>query len=208
METIPYGNTGKIDAIDFDNVWDTYGDQIVMLTTRRVLTQYSIAHVTKNRESVNEELLVKINEALASTPITCSEFGLSNVQPPDLIVEAQKFAKEREVAIQSAVANKMVRLTEAEAALEVAKKKQMNDLLEADTQRQVGMQLTKGVNRAFVQQRALSVLEQIARSEDRIIVYPKEALNNPSLMMPLNGFTLGQVPQKTQPVATSTAAGK
>ena len=207
MQAIPSQSNGKVDVIDFDNVWNTYGNQIVMTTTRRVLTQYSIAHVTKNRESVNEELLVEISKELASTPITCSEFGLSKVQPPDLIVEAQKLAKERQVAIQSAVASKMVRLTEAEAALEVAKKKQMNDLLEADTQRQVGLQLTKGVNRAFVQQRALGVLEQIAASEDRIIVYPKEALKNPSLMMAINGYTLGQVPE-SKPVTASPADSK
>ena len=206
METMPHGQTGKVDVIDFDNVWETYGDQITMTTTRRVLAKYSIEYVTKNRKSVNEELFRELNIDLASTPIACAEFGLSGVQPPALIVEAQKLAKEREVEIQSAIANKIVRITEAESALEVAKKKQMNDLLEADTQRQVGLRLTKGVNRAFVQQRALGVLQQIARSDDRIIIYPKEALENPSLMMAINGYTLGDVSTESKVVNKTPAA--
>lgn len=176
----------RTDGIDFEDVWDTYGHQITITTIRSVLSQYSIAYVTKNRETVNERLHNALVTNLSSTPITCAEFGLSEVQPPELIVQAQQLAKEREIAISGAIASKMVRITEAQSDFAVAQKEQMNDLLEADTQRQVALQLSKGVNGAFLTQRSLQVLEQIAGSDDRIIVYPKEALNNPSLMMAIN----------------------
>ncbi|MCB0336914.1 MAG: hypothetical protein KDD62_11440, partial [Bdellovibrionales bacterium] len=117
--------------------------------------------------------------------IVCSEFGLSSVQPPDLIVDAQVTRKQREVAIQEALASKIVRITEAEARLAVAQKQQMIDLLEADTQRQVGLKLTQGVNNAFIRQRTLGVLDMLSNSQDRITLIPKEALESPALMMPV-----------------------
>ena len=103
-----------------------------------------------------------------------------------MIVEAQQATKAREVAIDQAKADRLVALTEADAELEVAKKQQMVDLLHADTQRQVGLKLTAGVNQAFVQQRVLTVLESLAKSKNRIFVVPDEALTNPAMMTSVN----------------------
>lgn len=169
-------------VIDFDAVYAAYGQQVVNTTTRAVLVKYSIEQVISNRELINAELEKLIAERLKGTPVRMIHYGLSAVQPPDLIVEAEKQAKEREVEIDRARADRMVKLTEAEADLEVALKQQQVDLLQADTQRQVGLRLTTGVNLAFVQQRVLSSLEKLSKANDKVIIVPDEAFRSPAVM--------------------------
>lgn len=176
--------------IDFDDVYGTYAHQQVVTHTRNVLTKYSIEYVLSHREQVNKELEQVLQKALESTPVMIDHFGMSSVQPPELIITAQKLAKEREIEIDRAKADRLVRLTEADAKLQVAKRQQMVDLLHADTQRQVGLQLSKGVNIPFIQQRALSVLEQVSTSEKKIFVVPSEALQTPEMAIPVNQTVL------------------
>jgi hypothetical protein len=77
-------------------------------------------------------------------------------------------------------------LKEAESRLEVAKKQQEIDLLEAETQVLVEKKLAESVSKAFVTQRALKVMEVMAKSNNKVFVIPNEALQNPSMMMGIN----------------------
>ncbi len=178
--------------IDFDEVYSIYGQQVVWTTSRAILVKYDIEYVMSHRAEISQELETEIRARLKDTPLSVVNFGLSKVQPPDLILEAQTAAKERKVAIDTAKADRLVKLTEANASLEVARKQQLVDLLEADTQRQVGLKLTKGVNQAFVHQRVLGILEVLSTGRDRIVVLPEAALTNPALMMAVNKTALDQ----------------
>lgn len=175
-----------VEIIDFDDVYRIYAELIVTTTARALLTQYDIEFVMSHREQISDLLEAEVSKRLAGTPIAVKTFKLGDIQPPALIVEAQQATKAREVAIDQAKADRLVALTEADAELEVAKKQQMVDLLHADTQRQVGLKLTAGVNQAFVQQRVLTVLESLAKSKNRIFVVPDEALTNPAMMTSVN----------------------
>ena len=186
-----------VSTIDFDNVYAVYGEQVVLTTSRAILVKYDIEYVMAHRESVSKELEEEVRSKLSETPLTVVNFGLSAVQPPELIIEAQKASKEREVAIDRAKADRMVRLTEATAALEVARKQQLVDLLEADTQRQVGLKLAKGVNKAFVVQRVLGALEALSTGKDKVVVIPEEAFSNPAIMTAIQQKILGET--KTNP---------
>ncbi len=189
---------GKEDVmiIDFDDIYKIYGDWVVNATGRTVATKYTIEYVLSHREEVSEEGRRAVEAHLAGTPVKVVSFGLSRIQPPTLIIEAQQKTKEREVAIEQAKADRLVKLKEAESALEVARKQQQVDLLHADTQRQVGLKLTSGVNKAFVQQRLLVILEKLAVSNDRIFILPEQAFQNPAMMMPVNGQILSGNPNK------------
>jgi hypothetical protein len=183
LERLPSKSAGKhVQIVDFDDVYAVYAQQIVVTTARATLVKYDIEYVMSHREQVSDDLEKAIGQRLSTTPIRLVHFGLSTVQPPELIIEAQKVAKQREVEIQQAVADRLVKLTEAEAELEVAKKQQLVDLLAADTQRQVNLRLTEGVNISFVQQRVLSALEKIASSEDKVMLIPQESFGNNALM--------------------------
>lgn len=177
----------RVKIIPLSSVYAIYAQPIIREVVRSALTQYSIAQVMENRSQVSQELTKIIREKLAITPISIKQLGLADVQPPEVIVKAREAAKEREIAIQRAEADKQVKLKEAEAALEVAKKQQQVDLKEAETQVLVNKKLAEGVNQAFVTQRWLKVMEQFSRNmEGKVIILPFEAIKNPALMMGVN----------------------
>lgn len=174
----------RVLLIPGEKIYKTYAQNIIRETCRSVLTQYTIAEIMENREKVSQELFKTVHKALESSPIAPLRIGLANVVPPEVIVKAREAAKEREIAVQQAEADKQVKLKEAEAALEVAKKQQQVDLKEAETQVMVNQKLAEGVNEAFIRQRWLRIMEKIASNTDgRVIILPYEAIQNPALVM-------------------------
>jgi hypothetical protein len=107
---------------------------------------------------------------------------MANVQPPKVVLISQEAKKKREIEIDQAEADKLVKLKEAEAALEVARRQQEVDLLEAETQVLVDKKLAEGVTEAFIWQRALKALDKLAE-RDNMIILPMEALRNPSILI-------------------------
>lgn len=181
----------RVKMIPLSSVYSIYAQPIIREVVRSALTKYSIAQVMENRSQVSTELTAIIREKLAITPISIKQLGLADVQPPEVIVKAREAAKEREIAIQRAEADKQVKLKEAEAALEVAKKQQQVDLKEAETQVLVNQKLAEGVNQAFVTQRWLKVMDQLSRNTDgKVIILPFEAIKNPSIMMGVSNHAL------------------
>ena len=177
------GAGATVRGIGFQQVYQTYAQQVVRKRSREVVAEYTIQQVLESRETISEKLLAAVRKDLKNTPISVSVFGLAEVQPPLVIINAQEAAKKREIEIQQAEADKLVKLTEADAALEVAKKQQQVDLTEAETQVLVNNKLAEGVTQAFVTQRALKVLEIMAASDNKIFLVPNEALTNPALLM-------------------------
>lgn len=181
----------RVKIIPLSSVYNIYAQPVIREVVRSSMTKYSIAQVMENRSQVSTELMQEIREKLATTPITVKQLGLADVQPPQVIVKAREAAKEREIAIQRAEADKQVKLKEAEAALEVAKKQQQVDLKEAETQVLVNKKLAEGVNQAFVTQRWLKVMDQLSKNTDgKVIILPFEAMKNPSIMMGVSNQAL------------------
>lgn len=180
--------------IDLDKVYETYARPIIREKAREVITKYTIMHVMTNRDAVSTEIENAVTDELKSSPMVILNFGLADLQPPAIIVTAQEQAKEREIQIQRAEADKLVKLTEAQARLEVAKKQQEIDLLEAETQAKVEEVLSAKVNNAFVTQRGLKILEALAASNNKVIFMPFEALHNPAMVLGSLQNALAQVP--------------
>lgn len=175
--------SSRVSIISMKKVYDTYAQPVVREAVRSIITKYSIQQIMENRDAISKELIKEIRQKLAATPITTIRLGLANVQPPDVIVKAQETAKERAIAIERAEAEKQVKLKEAEAALEVAIKQQEVDLKEAETQVLVNKKLAEGVTPAFIAQRSLRVLEQLAKSDNKVFFMPTEAMSNPAIML-------------------------
>ncbi|KOR32472.1 hypothetical protein TI05_07075 [Achromatium sp. WMS3] len=185
----------RLSKITTMQVYVTYAQPIVRETVRSVITRYDIMQIMSNRDVISQELAKLVSKRLQGTPITTIRFGLADMQPPQVILEAQEAAKKREIEIQRAEADKLVKLKEAEAAYEVALKQQQVDLKEAETQVLVNQKLSEGVNSAFVAQRALRILEKLAESNNKVIFLPTEALSNPAILLgPINQSLL--VPSK------------
>jgi hypothetical protein len=179
----PVENNDRISKIGMEKVYVTYAQPIIRETTRTIITKYNIKQVMENRDAIGQEIWQMVRDKLKTTPITMVQFGLADVQPPPVIVEAQEKAKGREIAIQQAEADKQVALKTAEAAYEVAVKQQSVDLKEAETQVLVEEKLSRSVNQAFIAQRSLRVLEEIAKSPNKVMFLPLEAFSNPALIL-------------------------
>lgn len=164
-------------------MYETYGQQIIRTKARAVLSQHTIEYVLSNLDAVSNELYDACKKELDKTPLTVHRLGLADVRPPDIILRAQETAKEREVAIKQAEAEKQIKLANAEAAREVALKQQEVDLIEAETQVLVEKKLAESVSEAFVTQRSLKALDKLASSENTIVFLPMEAMTNPSIMI-------------------------
>jgi len=174
----------RIMSIPSMSVYDIYGQQVVRTKARAVVTKYKIYDILENMDKISIEIAAACQEALKDTPLRIQRLALSDVNPPQVIIDAQEKAKEREVAIRSAEADKLVALKRAESAKAVALKQQEIDLIEAETQVLVEQKLTESVSEAFVTQRALKALDKLVESDDSTIVFlPLEAMTNPAMMI-------------------------
>lgn len=184
----------RVLLISAQDVYRTYGQQIVQSKVRTILSKYSIEDIMNTRETINTELSTEVSKMFTDKkyPIGVIQFDLADVKYPDVIIKAQELSKEREVQIQTAEAQKMVQLKEAEAQLEVAKKQQEIDLLEAETQVLVEQKMSEAVSDAFVTQRSLKILDKMADNPSKTFLIPMEAFQNPSLMTGVYNKTLNE----------------
>jgi regulator of protease activity HflC (stomatin/prohibitin superfamily) len=169
---------GKITAID---VYSTYGQQALRGIVRSELVKYTIGDVLQNREAIGQNIHAAISEKLKSTntPLILSRFELADVQPPETIVNAQKAAKEREIAIQQAEADAKVAIVEAERALEIAKKDRLVEREKALAIAEQNKIAAKSITPQLLMYRKLEVAERImtelANSKNQgLIVVPTD----------------------------------
>ena len=165
---------GTTQMIYRSRVFDTYAEQAVVEEVRSFLRGQTIDDVLRNSGPIGDEITNILRDKLKDTPIKVVQFGFANVTPPQIILTANERAKEREVAIEEAKANKLVALEEAEAAKAVALLTQEVDLIEAETQKLVNEKLAESTSPAFVVQRSLKILEKMAESGSTVFVIPAD----------------------------------
>jgi regulator of protease activity HflC (stomatin/prohibitin superfamily)/predicted small lipoprotein YifL len=161
---------GEDDHISIDEVYEIYAKQKFRSITRSILSNYKINQIAENREAVEQKLFDGLVEALKPTPIKVLQIGLADVQFPSVIVKAKETAKEREVAIQQAEAEKLVALTKAEGELELAKKDRLVRLEKALTIKEENELTAKSVTEKYLKYKQLEVMEAIAKSGSAIYI--------------------------------------
>ena len=184
--------SSRISQIHFQQVYLRYARDIIRTVVRAELSENSIATNISNREILGVSLGQAVEKALEQTPVELTYLGIAKMDPPEVILAAEIKAKEREIAIKEANAQKQIDLAKAEAREEVARKNQAADLIEAETQVLVNTKMAEGVSEAWALQRGLKILEQIAASDNKVILLPTEALTNPAVMIGVNNQALKQ----------------
>ncbi len=116
---------GADDMVSFDEAYRIYGKMIVRNRTREVISQYTVEDVHKNYGRLSKQIGKSIVEALANAPIEVSDIALGDIAYPAVVTDAVNAAKERELAIKK---------EEAQAAINLTKKKNERLLAEADYQ--------------------------------------------------------------------------
>lgn len=167
FDRVPAGND---DHISLGEVYTTYAEQKFRSVTRSVLAAYSINTIAANREAVESQLRAKLGEALSETPIQLVNLGLADVQFPEVITRAKELAKEREVAIEQAKAEKLVSLEKAQAELELARKDRLVRLEKAKTIKEENELTARSVTPKYLEYKRLEVLEEIAKNGNQVYI--------------------------------------
>lgn len=180
----------RVSLISWDQIYNTYAQQIVLTETREYLSQYSIAEIASSLEKVNSDLRVALQKRLEErTPFTVRYVGITHIKYPDIIVKAQENAAERRERIQ-----------QEEAQLEISQVELQRALKEAQLQRQIDVEKAEAEAHAQrIQREAVDgrVLE-LRRLENERLWIEKWNGRVPSTMLSDGNGTnmLFQIPQE------------
>jgi regulator of protease activity HflC (stomatin/prohibitin superfamily) len=181
-------------------VYMTYGEQALRGVVRSEITKYTIADIMSNREAIGQSIHAALVEKLAqtNTPIRVSRFELADLQPPQVIIDAQEAAAERDIAVQKAEADARVSMVEAERALEVAKKERLVEREKAEAIAEQNEIAAASITPQLLEYRRLEVQERVMSSlanskNEGLIVVP---LDTSSINSTTNAAIFGKVAGK------------
>ena len=116
---------GSDNLVSFEEVYKVYGQMAVRNKAREVISQYNVDEVHKNYARLSVEIANTLEKALQNTPLQISNVALGNISYPDVVNQAINAAEERRLAIAK---------EEAQAEIEMTKKRNEKRLAEADYQ--------------------------------------------------------------------------
>lgn len=167
---------GEDNIIQFNEVYAVYGKMAVRNKVREIISAYNVEDVHKNYARLSKEISAALSDALKNTPLEISDVALGNIAYPEVVTLAINAAKERELAIKK---------EQAQAEIELTKKKNERLLAEADYQieitrakaiRDKNMIIGEGVTPELIELRRLEVQEAMTK-------------NNSAVFMPIEGMT-------------------
>ncbi|MBL4940512.1 MAG: hypothetical protein JKY81_02470 [Colwellia sp.] len=168
---------GEDNMVSFNEVYKIYGRMAVRNKAREILSQYSVEDVHKNYSRLSGEIGKALIKALEGTPLEISDVALGNIAYPKVVTDAVEQAKKRELDIKK---------EQAQAAIDMVKKKNERILAEADYQieitkakaiRDANKIIGQGVTPELLKLRALDVQRAMAKNGSAVFI-PYEAMNS------------------------------
>lgn len=168
---------GDDGVVSFHEVYSVYGKMAVRNKTREIISQYSVEDVHKNYGRLSKEISSVLVEALANTPLEISDVALGDIAYPQVVTDAVNMAKERELAIKK---------EQAQAEIDLTKKKNERLLAEADYQVEVTRAkairdknkiIGQGVTPELIELRRLEVMEKMATGGNTVFM-PVEGMTS------------------------------
>lgn len=163
--------------VSFGEVYAVYGRMAVRNKTREIISKYNVEEVHKNYSRLSGEIGTVLLDALKNTPLEISDLAMGQIAYPPVVTDAINAAKERKLAIEK---------QEAQAAIDLTKKKNERLLAEADYQieitrakavRDKNKIIGEGVTPELIELRRLEVLEKMAENEAAVFM-PVEAMSS------------------------------
>lgn len=123
-------NASRIRYIGWDQIYNTYAQQVILTEAREYLSKYSISQISSSMEKVNADLRVILQKKIEDrTPFTVRYVGITNIKYPSIITQAQENAATRREQIQ-----------QEEAQLQISNVKLDRELQETRLQRQIDVE--------------------------------------------------------------------
>lgn len=176
-------NNETVSHIEWNRVYRTYVQNIVIAQAREVLSQYSISEIASSRDAINQEISQVLSNTISErTPFILRYAGIADVAYPEIIIRAQENAAERREMINQENAQLEISKVQLERELQEEQMKRAIEVEKAEADAQVNAILADSVSDRYVQYRRLQVLEQMANSKNKVFV-PVDMLDTVAAQM-------------------------
>jgi hypothetical protein len=131
-------NSVSVSRIGRDIIYQTYAQQIILTEIREYLSKYTIAEIASSLEKVNSELSARLSKTISSrTPFSVRYVGITNIEYPAIITEAQENAARRREMIEQENAQQQVDQVRLNRELNAARLARLVDVEKAEAYAQV-----------------------------------------------------------------------
>lgn len=175
----------QLSFIAGETIYNTYGKQVLQAEVRSYLTQYSISEIASNGEKINQDIQKILQTVMgAKTPFKVTYAGLTNIQYPTIITEAQENSAKRREMIAQEEASLSVSKVKLDRELQEAKMQRAIEKEKAETEAQAQRVLAEAVDPRSLRIKELEIQKIIAEKWDG---------GMPQYMMGANGNGIPQM---------------
>jgi hypothetical protein len=165
----PEGNT-----IPISGIYRTYAQRVIQSQAREVVTKYTIAEISSSREQIAQELTQMLSNIInTQTPFSLRFLGITDIDYPDVITNAQIAAAERRERIQQEEAQLEISKVELERTLQETRLQRAIDIERAQAEAEVNRILGDSMTPEYVRYRELGALDSLATSDSTVWVPSK-----------------------------------
>lgn len=165
-------------VIPSNTIYTTYAQQIIRSEAREILSEYSIAEVASNLQTINSILTQKLTTSIQDkTPYMVRHIGLAGVYYPEVITKAQEAAAERREQIQQEEAKLETSRVKLERQLQEQQMQRKIDVEKAQAEAQVQKILSNTVTPAYERYHQIQIMYKMAESDNKMII-PSEMLQS------------------------------
>ena len=140
----------------------------------QILSGFTISEVASNRDKVNLYLQSELQKQLNTTPFIVKAAGLTNVDYPKIITDAQENAAKRKENENQVLAQRNLDLLQIATDKEVETQRRELEMMKAST---TAMIADKMLSPNYIKLQQLEVLKELAKSDNKVFV-PTEMLDS------------------------------
>ena len=144
----------------------TYAQRIIQSQAREIVSNYTIAEISSNREAIAQELTTALSDTIETqTPFSMRFLGITDIDYPDVITNAQLNAAERRERIQQEEAQLEISKVELERTLQEQRLQRAIDIERAQAEAEVNRILADSVTPEYINYRELEALAALSNNE-------------------------------------------
>ena len=175
------GESEYVSSIGRDVAYKTYAQQIILTETREYLSKFDIAHISSSLDKVNADLRVILSKSLQTrTPFSVRYVGITNIEYPSIITEAQENAAKRREEIQQEEARMQVSQIQLSRQLQEAQLQRKIDVEKAEADAEADRARSNAITPAVIRLRELEIQMVLANKWDG--VQPKVVTDGGTLL--------------------------